>query len=160
MDDIGIINTVGYTNMNSIRERIYCQCKEKGYKVESYVSPNAVIYANEKDIGEGNLILPSAFVGHNIKIGNNNIIFSGVNLTHEIKIGNNNFFAAGSTIGGYVTIKNNCFLGLNSIIKNRVELEDRTLVGAGAYISHSTEKNSVYVPPKSYKLDKYSNELI
>ena len=156
MSDIYLINTVGYSKMNSISEKIFEESKKMQFKIGSFISKKAVVYTSKKNIGVGNIILPLSHIGYNVHIGNNNIIFSGVNLTHEIEVGNNNFIASGTTVGGYVKIKNNCFLGMNSTIKNRITLNDKTLVGASAYIHKDSEKNGVYVPNRSIKLDKDS----
>ena len=156
MDNIDIINTVGYSKMNGLREKVFYDIKKLNYKIGSFYSEKSLYYSNIKDFGVGNIILPFSHIGLHVTIGNNNIIFSGVNLTHEITIGNNNFIASGTTIGGYVKIENNCFLGLNSTIKNKVAIRDRTLVGASTYIHEDTEKDGVYVPQRCKKLKKNS----
>lgn len=154
-----ILNTIGYTNMNTLRKEKYDACIKKGYEMLSFVSESSTVLTEENNIGNGNIVLPGSFVGYDVSIGNNNVIYTGCILTHDIYLGNNSFLAAGCTIGGNVTIGSNCFIGMNSTIKNRLKIDDFTLIGAGTYLSVDTEQYSVFVPERSKKLDKISTDL-
>lgn len=145
---------IGYTKMNLIRKNIFIEIKKKGYKVINYVHPNAFI--NNAVIGEGNIILENAILGFNSTLGDGNIVYPNAQIAHHTKVGDFNFFAISSSVAGSCKVKNNCFFGNNSCTKNNLSFEDQTLIGAGTYISVNTEKNGVYVLPKSYKLKKSS----
>lgn len=152
------INTIGYTQMNTVREKIFNDIKKKGYKIEGFLHPSANIYADE--IGEGNIILENAFLGPHTIIGNGNIVWNGVNISHDAKIGNFNCFAPSTTIAGNVTIKNNCFLGTNCTIKNGLIISDKTLIGAGCFLNKDTNEEDVYVSGNlSKKLDIKSSDF-
>lgn len=154
-----ILNTIGYSKMNSIRQLVGLECDEKGYKRYTFISSNASIYS-KINVDSGNIVMPGAYIGTNVKLGINNVLYSGSVLTHDIELDNNIFIGAGSIVGGNVTIGSNTFLGLNSTIKNNVHLAKNTLVGAAAYINTDTDQNGVYVPCRSIKINKNSNELI
>lgn len=152
-----LLNTIGYTKMNSTHERISCFCRENGAKMINFVSKNALNYGIIK--GTNNLILPGAYIGTNVFLENDNIVYVGTVLTHDIQIGNNNFIAANCTVGGNVKVKNNCFIGMGTTIKNSVIIDSYTLVGAGCYVKNNTKAESVIVPNKSIELNKKSIEM-
>lgn len=156
--DYKILNSIGYLKMNSIRQSTTGNCINKGYEIFSFISKDARVFSDLNGIG--NIVLPGAFIGYDVEVGNSNIFYTGCLLTHHVKVKNNSFIAAGCTIGGYVTIGSNCFLGLNSTIKNRVNINDYSLVGASTYISKDTEAYSVYVPERSFKLEKLSTDIL
>lgn len=154
-----ILNTIGYTKMNRIRETKSAEFIEKGYQLYTFISKNATILSNI-DMNSGNVIMPGAYIGTNITMGKNNVIRYGSVLTHDIKLGSNIFIAAGSVIGGNVTIRNNSFLGLNCTVKNGIEIDKYSLIGAGAYINKDTDPCGVYTPVRTQKLNKSSLEIL
>lgn len=156
-DGVYVVNTVGYSNMNRTRQKMYEQCIDLRYCPVNYISNRAICLSEIK--GSGNIIFPGAYIGTNVDIGDNNVVYAGVVLTHDITIGSHNFIAANSTVGGVVSIGNNCFIGMGSVIRNRLNISDYTLVGAGAYLDVDTEEKDVFVPPKAIKLIKKSNEV-
>ena len=140
----GILNTLGYSRMNTIREKVHIKYENEGFDIVSYISPKANVYTNR--IEKGSLILPGAFIGPDVVIGKSCIIYSNVQLTHHINIEDFCFLAANSTVGGNTTIKNNSFIGMNSTIKNKITLASYTLVGCGSNIVNDvTEPYQVLV---------------
>lgn len=156
-DGVYVVNTVGYSNMNRTRQKMYEQCIDLGYSPVNYISNRAICLSEIK--GNGNIIFPGAYIGTNVDIGNNNVVYAGVVLTHDITVGDHNFIAANSTVGGVVRIGDNCFIGMGSVIRNRLNISDYTLLGAGAYLDHDTDKEDVFVPPRAIKLKKKSSEV-
>lgn len=130
MGEVGIINTIGYSKMNAIRERVQNELLNEGFHLQTFISKNANVYT--PDIGEGSIIMPGAFVGPDVSVGKACIIYSNVSLTHHINIEDYCFIASGCVLGGNVTIGHNSFIGLNSTIRNRVSLAPYTLVGAAS----------------------------
>lgn len=153
-----ILVTSGYRGMNGLRSRICKEVKEKGYQLQSFIHPDANVYADK--IGEGNIILEGAIIGKHVCIGEGNIIWNGVNISHHTVINDYNFLAPSCTIGGKATIKNNCFFGLNSTVKGGIIAENYTLVGAAAYLERNSEEYDVYVHGVRGKLaEKNSLEI-
>lgn len=153
---VSVIIAIGYTQMNGIREKVYRDCLEQGFRICGYISPRANIYSNE--IGMGTIVRTGAHIGVNVRLGDGCIVNQGVTLTHDITAGDFCFFGACSVFGGGTTIGSKCFFGLNCTIKNRLTISDRTLVGAGSLLLHDTELESVYVGNPARKLDKKSSE--
>ena len=157
-DEYGIYIGLGYTNMNSERERIFQMAQEKGYEILSFIHPTAIV--NARSMGIGNIVYENAVIGPFTDIGNGNIFKAGASIAHHSTVGNFNFFAVNSSVAGKVAVKNNCFLGNNCTIKNRITVADKTLVGAGCYVSKDTEPYGVYVPARSvYLEDKKSTDF-
>lgn len=154
-----ILICVGYSKMNTIRQEIFRKCKDKGYKIASYIHNSAII-ADNVELGEGNIILENTLIQPFCKIGDGNLIWYKVSIAHECNIGNFNTIAGMCSISGIVKIKNNCFLGNNSTIRDKINLANYTLVGAGTYINNDTEEYGVYIPERSIKINKNSLDIV
>lgn len=143
MNQCMILNTIGYSQMNDIRKKVFFQIREEGYKLCTFISAN--VYTDK--IGDGSIIMPGAFVGPYVELGVSDIIYANVSLTHHITIGDFVFIGSGCVVGGNVKIGDNCFVGLNSTIKNKAKIPSYTLIGSGTNVLSSiTEgKGAVYV---------------
>ena len=139
-DKYRILNTIGYSKMNTVRERVNKEIESTGLRPFSYISKHAFISPSieSSDLwSSGCIIMPSVFIGSNVKLGKSTIIYSHCSLTHDIIVADNVFLASGCIIGGYVNIGHNCFVGMNATIKNRVSLGAYTLVGCGSNVLES-----------------------
>lgn len=84
MNQCMILNTIGYSQMNDIRKKVFFQIREEGYKLCTFISANANVYTDK--IGDGSIIMPGAFVGPYVELGVSDIIYANVSLTHHITI--------------------------------------------------------------------------
>ena len=125
--EIFVVNTVGYTKMNTIREKAQSELDAFNLRTVSYISKKANVYSD--DIGKGCIIMPGAFVGPNVKLGKGNIIYSNVSLTHHITIGNYNFIASGCVLGGGISIPSFTLIGCASNIVKPIEDENTVWIG-------------------------------
>lgn len=155
----GVLNTIGYSQMNAARQRIFTQY-ENQISFVSYVSSRAIVDPSAS-ISNGSIIFPTVYIGPNCKIGSGVIITVGTSLTHDVEVGQYTYMSSEVVCGGNVKIGNNCFIGLNSTIRNGISIADKTFVGAACYIAHDTEENSVYVqPPTICRTDLTSMQVI
>lgn len=154
--DYSLIIAFGYSQMNNIRKKVFLECKELGYKVATYISPNAMVYST--NIGEGTIVLPGAFIGLGTTIGKCCLISETSYVGHNITMEDYVFVSANVAIGGYVQVGNNCFVGVHSTIKDRIDVNDYTLVGAAANIVKNTDKYGVYVGNPAKKLNAISTD--
>lgn len=152
---IGIIIAIGYSQMNTIREKVFHDCQKYNLNVVTYISPKANVYSPH--IGKG-AIIRAAHIGVNVRVGKGCIINNNTLLTHDINLGDFCFVGAGSVFGGCVEVGNNCFIGLNSTIRDHVHLGDKTLVGAGAVVIKNAGPESVLVGNPARTLPKSSND--
>lgn len=149
---------ISYTYLNHLRKERYYQAKEKGYTLASYISSKATVLT-KYPIGDNCFIFENNTIQPFVKIGNNIIIWSGNHIGHHGEIQDHNFISSHVVISGQCLIKSNCFIGVNSTIAHGVTIETENLIGAGSYIPKNTDPKSVYVPPKSIKLDKTSDQF-
>lgn len=147
---------VSYTNLNSLRERIYHEAKDKGYYLPSYISSKCSILT-KYPIGDNCFIFEDNTVQPFVKIENNVILWSGNHIGHHSEIHSHNFISSHVVISGQCEIASNCFIGVNSTIGHTVKIGNRCLIGAGSVVTKNTENRSVYVPARSVKLEKNSD---
>jgi acetyltransferase-like isoleucine patch superfamily enzyme len=62
-------------------------------------------------------------------------------------------------VSGHCTIESNSFIGVNATIGHQVTIAYENIIGAGSIITKSTQPREVYVPAKSIKLDKTSDQI-
>jgi acetyltransferase-like isoleucine patch superfamily enzyme len=129
MNEVEILPTIGYVNMNIPREKLFNRIREMGYKIGSYIDPRSIMYASQ--LGEGNIILGECYLGPEVKIGEGNIIKHGTYIDHDTNVGNFNFFAV-SSVAGDVKIGNNNLLGFRSLIKDSIRIGNHNLIGIGS----------------------------
>ena len=154
-NNVEVYLSIGYTNMNNIREKTFNWLQEKNINVLNYIHPTAVIADNIK-MGVGNIIMERAVIQPFYTMGNANVVWSGAILSHDGSLGNFNSISANSTISGNVKIHNKCFLGSNCTIKDSVEIFDEAFIGAGAFVSDNMDQRSVIVPKKGSILKEAS----
>jgi sugar O-acyltransferase (sialic acid O-acetyltransferase NeuD family) len=154
-----IVLGVGYRKMNTIRQRIFLECKQKGYRISQFVHSTSFIQTD--NIGEGTIILERVLILPFTSIGVGNLILSGATISHDNSIGDFNLIAAMTSTCGFVTIKNNCFLGNRCMVIDGVTLHDYALVGAGANVKKDMMPYEVMVPARSVTLEnKRSTDFI
>ena len=138
--DVRILNTIGYSKMNTLRERVNIEIEESGFLQYSYISSSAFVAIDKSELEDkGCIIMPNAFIGTDVHIGKSTVIYSNCSLTHDILIEDNVFLGSGCVVGGLVKIGRNSFIGMNSTIKNRISLAPFTLVGCGSNVIKNVE---------------------
>lgn len=149
---------LSYSKMNKIREEKYNLAKTKGYKLASYVSSKAT-YLSQFKHGDNCFIFENNTIQPFVEIGNNVTLWSGNHIGHHSVIHDHNFISSHVVISGHCVVESNCFLGVNATVGHKVIIGKETLLGAAAVISKNTEEKSIYVPARSVKLDKTSDEI-
>lgn len=141
-DSFEIVISVGYQKMNTGREFVYNQCKQKGYKIGTYVSSRSICDSDK--IGEGSIIMPMAYIPPLTEIGKCTIINIATTIGHTSDIGDFNWFSGNCIMGGNVKVGDNCFFGMNSLIKNGITVESFTMLGAYSYLSDDSIEGRFY----------------
>lgn len=156
--DYKIFIALSYSKMNKVREEKYHQVKSLGYDLVSYISSKCS-YLSQFKPGDNCFIFEDNTIQPFVEIGNNVTLWSGNHIGHHSKIKDHNFISSHVVISGHCSIESNCFLGVNATIAHKIIIAEETLIGAGAVISKHTEKGGIYVPPRTVKLDKTSNQV-
>jgi len=144
--------------MNKLREKKYFEAKNKGYELVSYVSSKCS-YVSQFSHGDNCFILEDNTIQPFVKMGNNITLWSGNHIGHHSVINDHNFISSHVVISGHCVIDSNCFLGVNSTIGHMVTIAKETLLGAGSTVSKNTDSKGIYVPARTVKLDKNSDEI-
>jgi len=156
--DFMMFIALSYAKMNKVRAEKYFRAKEMGYQLASYVSSRCT-YLAEKPPGDNCFILEDNTIQPFVEIGNNVTLWSGNHIGHEAVIEDHCFISSHVVVSGHVRVGSYSFLGVNSTLRNGIKIAPRTLVGAGAVIMQDTEEGGVYVPGRSIKLNKTSDEV-
>lgn len=154
-----ILIAIGNSKMNQVREKVFYECKAKGYKLANYIHSSCSIHS--KIEGEGNILLENCLIYPFAKVGNGNLMWDHVLISHDCVVGNFNTFSSYADLCGYVEIGNNGYFGKHCILNDFVKIADYTLVGAAAYAKNNTKPYDVVVPARSIVLEnKKSTDLM
>jgi sugar O-acyltransferase (sialic acid O-acetyltransferase NeuD family) len=157
-DEITLFVALSYASMNSIRQGKFDDARSRGYVLASYVSSRCS-YLSDEPVGANCFILEDNTIQPFVSIGDNVTLWSGNHIGHDAVIQDHCFVTSHVVISGNVVLGHHSFLGVNSTIRDSVSVAPRTLVGAGAIITSDTEEGGVYVPARSVKLGKTSDEM-
>jgi sugar O-acyltransferase (sialic acid O-acetyltransferase NeuD family) len=149
---------LSYANLNKVREQKYGEAKGKGYKLANYISSRCS-YMSQFSPGDNCFIFEDNTIQPFVKIGNNVTLWSGNHIGHHSVIHDHNFISSHVVISGHCEIRSNCFIGVNATLHNNVTIAEENIIGAGAIITKSTDRASVWIPPRSIKMDKSSDQL-
>lgn len=151
-----VIMAMGYYDLNRSRERMFTRLKSLGYRIETYIHPEARVYT-EIPLGEGCVVLPGAVIDPHVNVGVNTVVWSNATLAHHSSVGDHCWVATGCVVSGQASISNNTFLGVNSTVVNEVTVREFNIVGASGLITKDTKPNSVYLA-RSAELLRYSSQ--
>jgi sugar O-acyltransferase (sialic acid O-acetyltransferase NeuD family) len=145
--------------MNKLRESVYLQIKEKGYKMISYISSKATVCDNE--IGDNCFILEDNTLQPFTKIGNNVVLWSGNHIGHHGEIRSHVSFTSHVVMSGHCLIKEYSFIGVNASIRDGIIVEEGSFIAMDASVTKNTEPWGVYMGvPAAKKPDKFSHEIM
>ncbi len=143
--------------MNRLRENVYNDIKQKGYKLISYISSKATTFDNA--IGDNCFILENNTIQPFTSIGNNVILWSGNHIGHHSVIKNHVMFTSHVVLSGHCVIENYCTLGVNATIRDGVTIAEGTFVAMAASIIKNTEPWGLYKGNPAIKSEKSTKEL-
>ena len=142
-DKYKVFIAVGYTNMNTVREKYFKVFKDFGYEFASFVHPN-VVWWNDTNIGPNSFIFENNVVQSNCRILDNVVLWSGNHVGHDTTIDCNSWITCHVVIYSNVHIGRNCFVGSNSNIKDDLKIGNFNFIGAGSNVWQSSEDYSFY----------------
>ena len=137
---------------NVLREKIYNEGKQKGYKFISYISSKCTNFT--KSIGENCFILEDNTLQPFTTIGNNVVLWSGNHIGHHSTIEDNVFFTSHVVMSGHCHIKKGAFLGVNATIRDGITIGENCIIGMGSLVTKNTDNNSTYIGSPAKKIDK------
>lgn len=144
--------------MNRLREFIYNQIKEKGYRCISYVSSKATVFPGAQ-IGENCFILEDNTLQPFTPIGNNVVLWSGNHIGHHGQIKDHVFFTSHVVLSGHCNVEPYSFFGVNSTIRDYTNVAEGSLIAMGACVTRDTEPWGVYKGNPAMKGKVLSKDL-
>lgn len=157
-DMVDVFVAITYTKFNTVRTRLYKQCKAWGYKCASYISSHAFVWHNVK-VGENSFIFEDNTIQYYAEIGNNTILWSGNHVGHRSKIGDNCWITSHCVISGFCNIGAGCFLGVNATVCDHITIAQDVTLGAGALAVKDLKKEGeVYIGSPARLMGRTSYE--
>lgn len=135
---------LAYTKINELRKEKYLAAKTKGYKLASFVSPQASVH-NQGNIGENCFIFEDNTIQPFVTIGNNVTLWSGNHIGHHSTIKDHCFIASHVVVSGGVEIGEQCFIGVNATLRDHIKIGDKCVIGAGTLILADAEAEGLYI---------------
>ncbi|VAX10976.1 Putative transferase [hydrothermal vent metagenome] len=149
---------LSYSKLNSIRKEKYIAAKTLGYKLASFISPNATIL-NNGNIGDNCFIFENNVIQPFVTIGNNVILWSGNHVGHHSMIRDHCFIASHVVISGGVEIQEQCFIGVNATLRDHITIGKKCVIGAGTLLLADTKPEGVYIGTSTNRSERQSSEL-
>ena len=143
--------------MNRLRENVYNDIKQKGYKLISYISSKATTFDNA--IGDNCFILENNTIQPFTSIGNNVILWSGNHIGHHSVIKDHIMFTSHVVLSGHCVVENYSTLGVNATIRDGITIAEGTFVAMAASIIKNTEPWGLYKGNPAIKSEKSTKEL-
>lgn len=149
---------IGFVQANRLRAQRCLEAKRMGYRLASYVSPNASVW-DGFTVGENCRIGANAMIQPYVSVGDNVSIGSGTLIGHHSTIKAHCHLSASVQIAGYVTVESYCYIGINATIRNKVRIAPACIIGAGAVILDDTVEKGVYMARAAELLPITSDKL-
>jgi len=145
--------------MNTLREKIYTQIKDKGYECISYISSKATNFSSS--IGENCFILEDNTLQPYTQIGNNVILWSGNHIGHHSKIEDNAFFTSHVVLSGHCNVGKYSWFGVNSTVRDGCNIAEGTCLAMGGCLTKDkTDPWSLYVGIPAKKREGNPKDII
>lgn len=143
---------ISSTNINTLRKRIYNECKAKGYRFANYISSRADI-GWEVEFGDNCAVMENTSIQQFTKIGNDVIIFNNNVIGHSSVIGDHVFISSCIAMSGYCKVGESCFLGVNSTFNVGVVVGNYCYIGMATVIEKDVPDYTLIKaePSKPYK---------
>ena len=151
MKDVYILVAIGYSKMNSVREKIFDQIEKSGYNLLTYISKSAII-GKHVIIGRGSFIGNYVVISPSTIIGKGCIIYSSTCIGHYCHINDFCYLSICVALGGHVTINKNCFLGMHVTVRDGLLIDYNNVIGTATNVLKSTTAKGIYVGNPAVRL--------
>ena len=149
---------IGYTKLNSIREKFADAAFGKGFRLLTYICSKATTWPDLK-IGKNCFVFEDNTIQPFVNIEDNTVLWSGNHVGHHSRIGPNCFVTSHVVISGNCVIGSHSFIGVNASISEGVTIGERNLIGPGTLIQKSTGPDEAYIAERTEKYPKPSGRF-
>ncbi len=148
-ETISLVNGIGSMPGNRLRESIYQEFIDKGYRFETVISNSAEIspYATLED---GVQVMAGAIIQVGTTVSENCIINTSAVIDHDCKIGRHSHIAPSATLSGGVAAGDNVHIGTGANVIQLIRIGSEVVIGAGATITKNIESGKTVYPAKTF----------
>ena len=140
-EEYEILGPVSYARVNRLRQERHQEAKARGYKLASFIHPDAHVYADL--IGEGCVILEQSVIQPCTEIGDGVVIWSSCWVAHHAIIGDYCFLSGQVAIAGATKVGARCYLGAQTGAGHGVDIGEGSVLLNSGMLMHSVPPESV-----------------
>lgn len=130
--------TIGFMGHGDIRERLYRQLKDIGYRLPNIIDNTAIVSENAK-LGEGIFVGKKTAINAEAEIGDMSIINTGAVIEHDCIVEEFSHISVGSVLCGSVHIGKASLVGANAVVIQGKKIGRHCIVAAGTVVRKDTE---------------------
>jgi sugar O-acyltransferase (sialic acid O-acetyltransferase NeuD family) len=149
---------VAYGRVNRLRAEICGRARDAGYELVSYVCSKATHWGDTQ-IGDNCFVFEDNTIQPFVTLGDGVVLWSGNHIGHHATIGDYCFVTSQVVVSGHTRVGAFSFLGVNATLRDGIEIGRANVIGAGAIIMRSTGNGEVYVPERTPKHRRASDEI-
>ncbi|HBS42918.1 MAG TPA: sugar acetyltransferase [Oceanospirillales bacterium] len=146
VDEVLLANGIGFLPFQTLRERIYRQFTDLGYRFTQVIHPSAVIAAGT-EIAAGVQILAGAIVQTGCRIGENSLLNTAASADHDCVVAEHCHIAPGATLCGGVRLARGVLIGTKAAVIQEIAVGADTIIGAGVTLTRSISADQVVRSP-------------
>ncbi len=117
----------------------YAVIGETGFIRESEKHEGKVIIGDNNKIGCHTAIMTGE--KGSTRIGNNNLIMNYANIGHDVHIGNQCEVGAGVIVAGFAQVHDEVKIKNGALIRNRIQISRQALIGMGAVVINDVKEH-------------------
>ena len=139
--DKGIRNafvTIGFMGHGEIRNRLYRQLKDIGYRIPNIIDNTAAVSQNAV-LADGIFIGKKAVINANARIGEMCVINTGAIVEHDCMVGGFSHIAVGSILCGGVSVGEQTLIGANATVIQERKIGRKCIIGSGTIVRKDVE---------------------
>ena len=125
-----------------LREKIYNQVTNGGYKMATIVAPDVNI-PKSAVLKDGVIVRDNCYISVDVILEANSMIQSNAVVGHDVKVGRHSIVSSQSVIAGGTEIGNNTYLALGSIVKELVNVGSNVIVSMGTAVNKDIADNLI-----------------
>ena len=141
-EQVFLVNGIGSVKASPLREILYTQYINQGYRFYSVISSASYI-SSFADMGEGVQVMAGAIIQPGTSVGENTIINTKASVDHDCIIGNHVHIAPGATLSGGVCVGDGAHIGSGSTLIQGIAVGAGSTVAAGAVVIKDVPANTL-----------------
>jgi UDP-perosamine 4-acetyltransferase len=145
---VGLVNGIGSLPGNLLRNRIFVQFREEGYRFRSVVHSSAVI-AKDVVLGDGVQVMAGAVIQPGTVIGDGVIVNTRASIDHDCRIEAHCHIAPGAVLCGGVHLSAGVHIGSGATLIQGMTIGQQVVVGAGAVVTRPVSDYCTVFPARS-----------